>query len=451
LDARSPSGNGIEEVRVRILEFTLMGLGWIGMVVIPVCILVTVPGRNRFLAIGTAVTLLSWGLWAAVKRGWRRSAGWTFVLVLIALFTAAAWTAGGLLAPVASGYLMLILLAGLVLGVWEGAFTAFLVVLCGLGMGLAQQRGMLPEPWVSHTPLSRWVSLACYSLAVAWLQGMATRYIRAALERASEELRRRREVEASLKEALEELETRVTARTADLAMALGELAQRAEELEAARKAQSRFLAFVSHEFRSPLTSIHGAVRLLQAKADLPLEAGPLMDMANRNTLRMLALADELLDVEKAQAGQFSVVKVRMDLAACLKAAAHRMEGWASERGRGLEVRILANPPLIAGDPARLEQVCLNLLSNAFKHAQGEGDIHLDLLPGPRVRVSNPGPPLSASVQAGLFKPFYQERPDPGSTGLGLVIAKAIVEAHGGAIGFECLEGRVFFFFDVAQN
>lgn len=439
---------GIEGIRIRILTNTLLGLGWLSLAVTTLMVLGTDRGRLRSVVIGGTISLLSWGLLGVVRKGWQRPAGWIFVVSLLTLFSSAAWTAGGLSAPVIHGYFAVILLAGLVLGPREGVFMATLVFLCGGGLALAEHEGFLPAPWVQHTPHSRWLLLGSYAAGIAWLQSMAHRFILAALDRARREVVRRREAEASLKKANEDLESRVDTRTAALAQAMGELAQRAEELNHARQAQGRFLAFVSHELRSPLTSIHGALRLLQARVDLPIEIIPLMDMANRNTSRMLTLADELLDVEKAQAGQFSVNKVDMDLAACLRSAAHRMEGWAAERGRKVTQTLPAEPCLIQGDPARLEQVCMNLLSNAFKHARGDDDIRLELLPGPRVSIANPGPALSPSLQARIFEPFQQERPEPGTTGLGLVIAKAIVEAHGGSIGFTCEGGWVSFFFDL---
>ncbi|MBI3132859.1 MAG: HAMP domain-containing histidine kinase [Acidobacteria bacterium] len=241
----------------------------------------------------------------------------------------------------------------------------------------------------------------------------------------------------------------VEARTEELARTVTALETQAEELRAAREAQSRFLALVSHELRTPLTSVRASLGLLVHRPDLPPEARPLAEIAERNSLRLLNLTNELLDLEKADAGQFEVRHEPLDLRNPIRNAFDGMHSLAEERRIPLTMEVPEEAVAIHGDGPRLEQVCLNLLSNALRHAKGPGGVSVRLETRPEgvwVGVFNPGDPIPDTFQDRIFHTFHQLEPEAGTSGLGLSLSKAIVDAHGGRIGFESgPEGTTFFF------
>jgi signal transduction histidine kinase len=448
----------IPTLRLRIIDSTFTVIAWVGAITgLAVGLLSPAAGlRSAFL--GFLIGGLALGLRWLGRRGFARLAAWVFVALVATIFTAAAWTAGGLLAPGTHAYLLLVLLAGLLLGPKEGTITALGVVVLTFGLAFAKHTGRLPAPWVNHTIWSRWIILVSYAGLIAVFQALATRYTQQALDRAEREIATRRVAEAALQAAHDELEHRVKVRTEELARTLGVLEERSEALQAARveaeaanAAKSRFLALVSHELRGPLTAIRGHLWLMEQTAGALLggAAGSSLESSKRSTDRMLELVNELLDAERAEAGAFEVNLAPLDLRGVISAAAARMEGLALTLDRGLRVDLPSTPCWASGDEARLEQVCTNLLSNALRHARGEGPVRISLVAdatGSTCRVANPGDAIPEALRPGLFTAFHQAKHEPGTTGLGLFVSSAILRAHGGEIGFESgPEGTVFHF------
>ncbi|HBP22125.1 MAG TPA: hypothetical protein DEA08_30625, partial [Planctomycetes bacterium] len=216
--------------------------------------------------------------------------------------------------------------------------------------------------------------------------------------------------------------------------------QRAE-LERLR---SEWVAVVSHELRTPLTAIRGSLGLIDAGAldDDPQQRREAIAIAHRNAKSLGRLVDELLDVERITSGELSLHLEEADAVQLAKGAVATFRELAAQREVGLELAAPAQLPLRA-DAGRLTQVLHNLISNALKFSPAGGTVHVAVTSGAeRVRFSvrDGGPGISAEFAPRLFERFTQEdssteRKTAGS-GLGLYVSKAIVEQHGGQIGFE---------------
>lgn len=207
-----------------------------------------------------------------------------------------------------------------------------------------------------------------------------------------------------------------------------------------------FVSTVSHELRTPLTSMRGALGLiLGGKAgELPPKASDLLQIAMTNTERLIRLINDILDVEKIDAGHASVRRDPLRLRPLLESTIAGVDSFAREQGIAVSMRTgsEANTDLV-GDADRLIQVFTNLISNAVKFSPAGSAVDVSVtLDGEQVvvRVRDRGPGIPAEFAGRIFGKFQQaggaDSRQSGGTGLGLNIAKAIVDAHGGRIGFE---------------
>lgn len=209
--------------------------------------------------------------------------------------------------------------------------------------------------------------------------------------------------------------------------------------------RDEFLATVSHELRTPLTSVLGAVGLLAAGAAgaLPPQAMSLAAVAQRNGVRLSKLIDDILDLTKLE-GDRMVLHMRCQpLARVIQESIAANQGYAS--GLGVYLRAEMEPPslveaLVCVDSDRIQQVFGNLLSNAIKHSPRGETVVVQLSEvngGFRVSVSDNGPGIAPEFLPQLFEKFSQEdssdRRSLGGAGLGLYIARLLVERMGGAI------------------
>jgi signal transduction histidine kinase len=219
------------------------------------------------------------------------------------------------------------------------------------------------------------------------------------------------------------------------------------DLMEALKVKEEFVASVSHELRTPLTSIIGYLDLAQDhEAELPDDVNNYLGIATRNAARLLMLVTDLLSTAQAEGGALRLSPRPTDLSEvvrhCLANARHRAEQACVE-----VLAEITDVSTLLADPDRLGQVVDNLLSNSIKYTPAGGAIHLSLEQlGDDVllTVSDTGIGIGDQEQASLFTKFFrargaEERAIPG-VGLGLVITKAIVEAHGGSIELESAEG-----------
>jgi PAS domain S-box-containing protein len=211
--------------------------------------------------------------------------------------------------------------------------------------------------------------------------------------------------------------------------------------------KKQFVSTVSHELRTPLTSLRGSLGLLTAGAvgELPASAGEVVAIAERSTVRLIDLINDILDLERMDAGRLSLDRRPTPLRPVLEAAVETVEALAIQHGVAIELPDADG--LVLGDRDRLIQVVVNLLSNAIKFSPKGGRVPLGVRrEGPSVRfeVSDEGRGVPPGFGKQIFEPFRQvegsDARQKGGTGLGLAICRSIVEQHGGAIGVEDREG-----------
>jgi signal transduction histidine kinase len=208
--------------------------------------------------------------------------------------------------------------------------------------------------------------------------------------------------------------------------------------------KSEFVSTVSHELRTPLTSIHGALRLMEGGAMNPAAMANLVTIARTNCERLVRLINDMLDLDKIEAGKLELRCAMLMPADLVQTVLDGVRAMADEYRVRL-VRVVGALTAFSGDRDRILQVLTNLVSNAVKFAPTDSTVTIVArtnVTGDMVRfaVSNAGPGIAPSDMGRLFSRFQQidgsDARRRGGTGLGLTIAKAIVEQHGGTIGVE---------------
>ncbi|HXW07546.1 MAG TPA: ATP-binding protein [Vicinamibacterales bacterium] len=224
---------------------------------------------------------------------------------------------------------------------------------------------------------------------------------------------------------------------------LYESAQRARaEAEAANRLKDEFVSIVSHELRTPLNAILGWTSMLQRGTLEPLVAGRALQSVHDNATRQARLIDELLDFSRIMSGRTKLDLDVIDMRELIRGVAESM--IPSAAARGIELRLTPVPPVsVPGDARRLEQVFFNLLSNALKFTPAGGRIELETRlddPMVEIRVADTGIGIEPEFLPHVFDRFRQADSattrSHGGLGLGLSIARQLVEAHDGTIGVE---------------
>lgn len=198
-----------------------------------------------------------------------------------------------------------------------------------------------------------------------------------------------------------------------------------------------------HELRSPLSNIRSLSDQIVKDQGYASNNAALIKQETEN---MLALVNDLLDVAKLEAGKFMLVKQTIDVVQLTQEVVESFSASALAKSLRLSCSVKGTIPPIQADSLRLRQILHNLLSNALKYTTS-GSVAVELLPlGKMIRLSvvDTGEGMDATELNQLFDKFTQashgkRRRD--STGLGLVIVKGIVEAHGGGIGVESELGK----------
>lgn len=213
--------------------------------------------------------------------------------------------------------------------------------------------------------------------------------------------------------------------------------------------QREFVSTVSHELRTPLTSITGSLALIcgEATGEVPSHLQELLNIAHQNSQRLTELINDLLDMDKLNAGKMRFDLQIQPLQPLLEQALRSNEGYAERLG--VRYRLTGtSEALVRVDTLRLHQVLNNLLSNAAKFSPpGEAVLIGTEACGDAVRVSvtDQRPGISDSFRGRVFQKFAQadssDTRQQGGTGLGLAISKDLIERMGGRIGFDSEEGR----------
>ncbi len=222
-----------------------------------------------------------------------------------------------------------------------------------------------------------------------------------------------------------------------------------EKLRDLDRVRTSFVSSVSHELRTPLTSILGYLELLgDDPADMNEHQVEMLDIVSRNSKRLLALIEDLLVLSRIESGSFKVLKEPVDIRALVSAVAREVQPKIAASGHHLQVQVADDVGSVLGDPSELERVMLGLLSNAIKFTQPGGVITIRAQREggtARIAVIDTGLGIPEAELGEVFDPFFRSeiadrRAIPG-TGLGLPIARTIVEQHGGSISCESEPGK----------
>jgi signal transduction histidine kinase len=207
--------------------------------------------------------------------------------------------------------------------------------------------------------------------------------------------------------------------------------------------REQLLYSVAHELRSPLMVLDNALEMLDTDyAELSAEEfDHLLSTARRTARRMRTLMEDLLSAGTIQSGHFVVAPKRIELDSIMVDAVDIVEPVLGGRDQHVRVQLPEKPCPVMADARYARQVLTNLLANASKYSPEHSVIRLEATPVDsmmRISVIDQGPGIAPEQQAGLFERFYRVRSDSDATGvgLGLAIAKGIVDAHGGSIGID---------------
>jgi signal transduction histidine kinase len=220
------------------------------------------------------------------------------------------------------------------------------------------------------------------------------------------------------------------------------LAERNRELQRANAAKAQFLAMMSHELRTPLNAIGGFTELIELGLRGPVSPEQVEDLARirRNKDLLLTIITDILDFTRADAGVLSIELAPIAIAPLLIDVVEGVSGQMQSKGVRLVVEPIPADAIARGDRERVQQVLLNLLSNATKFTERDGEVVVTTTVADglvSIDVRDTGPGISAAQLDAIFEPFVQVDASltrrAGGTGLGLAIARQLAAAMGGTV------------------
>ena len=223
-----------------------------------------------------------------------------------------------------------------------------------------------------------------------------------------------------------------------------------ENLARAARMKDEFLANMSHELRTPLNAVLGQSELLTEEIHGPITAAQrrAIEMIERSGLHLLQLINDILDLAKLGAEKLTLDRHSVDLGALCREAFALVRADAAKKSLRVAFSDDGLVPTIDADPGRLRQVLVNLLANAVRFTDAGGRLGLEVHGAPgavRIAVWDSGIGISAEQARALFQPFVQLDAGlarkHGGAGLGLALAKGLVELHGGTLSLESEPGR----------
>jgi signal transduction histidine kinase/DNA-binding response OmpR family regulator len=234
---------------------------------------------------------------------------------------------------------------------------------------------------------------------------------------------------------------------ASIAVTNAILYERTKELD---RMKSDFVAVVSHEVRTPLTSIKGSLELLGDERFhvLPPPQKELLSICQANTERLINLINDILDFSKLESSKLSLNFESVEVGRIVPEAVDHIKNLAAMKGITIDIHMEGTAGVIEADPMRVAQVITNLLGNAIKFSPENGKIEIWARGAEgevTVAIKDFGKGISQRDLSRLFQRFAQldstTTRKAGGTGLGLVISKGIVEQHGGKIWVESVQGK----------
>ncbi len=208
-----------------------------------------------------------------------------------------------------------------------------------------------------------------------------------------------------------------------------------ERLVEADRRKDTFLTTLGHELRNPLAALVNGIRVVRTR-DKGEDVGEVCSMMARQARQMTRLLDDLLDVGRILRGNVELHPRRVDLAEAIERAVETVRGEITEQGHEVSISTMPADVSVVADPIRLEQILINLLSNATRYATGPGKITIQghaTSGGVRLSVRDTGIGLTEQEKYDIFEPFFQARKGSGGLGIGLNVVRDLMELHGGGV------------------
>ncbi|HVS34454.1 MAG TPA: response regulator, partial [Gemmataceae bacterium] len=219
-----------------------------------------------------------------------------------------------------------------------------------------------------------------------------------------------------------------------------ELRRRVEQLAELDRRKDEFLATLAHELRNPLAPIRNALHILRLSGGSGPAAERVREMIERQVNQLVRLVDDLMEVSRITRGKIELRKERVELAAVLRSAVETSRPLIEAGGHQLAIALPADPVILDADPMRLSQVVANLLNNAAKYTEEGGQIWLTARRDGRdavVSVRDTGVGIPTDMLPRVFDMFAQVdrtlQRSQGGLGIGLTLARILVEMHGGRV------------------
>lgn len=256
----------------------------------------------------------------------------------------------------------------------------------------------------------------------------------------------------------QELEQLIRQRTRALMEAEKQLAHKTTELDRLNEMKVEFISIATHELRTPLTSIVGYLDLLEEGrfGDVPKSMERPMASLRRNAHRLKRLVDEMLDVSRIDSGRVTLYRTRCNLASIVPDVVADLQPQAGAKRQELRA-VIEDAPEIYADLKKARQVAHKMIANAIRHTPEGGEITVTLDTAPperfagiwaRIRVRGTGINIPRDMRSRIFEPFaaihkakYHTSAGPDAAGLGLYIARGLVDLHGGLISIDSVEGE----------
>jgi PAS domain S-box-containing protein len=228
-------------------------------------------------------------------------------------------------------------------------------------------------------------------------------------------------------------------------------------LKVANRVRSNFVSMVSHELRTPLNSVHGFIDLLLQghMGELMPEQHTYLGYAQEGVQQLVSIVEDILFMTRSDLGQFEVKQEEVHVQSLAQQVFRNLQQQASKVDVTLSLDIPADMPPLYVDPQRLKQVLNNLVTNAIKFTPPGGTVTVQMRPHDEqfamITVADTGYGIPPEDRPHIFERFYQsnhsQQSKMGGYGLGLSIAKLIVEQHGGTLTFETVvdQGTTFAF------
>jgi signal transduction histidine kinase/ActR/RegA family two-component response regulator len=349
----------------------------------------------------------------------RRYSAWAYVVALVgaavvfALRYRAGTPLGGFITSIT--YLFAVLLAGLV-GGWKPAVLATLVCLFNERFFFTDPKYSLSIPPGNDT----------MRILVYGASGVAISLLCEGLQRAWSRLAdRQRQLEREMSERLTVAQERL---------------HLVDQLRLADRRKDEFLATLAHELRNPLAPLSNALELWRFAKNNPEQLDELRSMMQRQVGQMTRLIDDLLDVSRISRGKISLRTEPVDLRTLVSTTVESVKPVTAANNQRLDVSLPSEPVTISGDATRISQVIGNVLNNAAKYTPEGGRISVRLAwEGDKARISvrDTGCGIPPDQLSSIFEMFQQvdqtlDRAQ-GGLGIGLTLAKRLIEMHGGAI------------------